>query len=429
MRYFVLLLSVPVLVFATTYTTINIEGTNSGWESDEDFSISTSDGTLYFTWDADYLYLGISHSEADYGNLATFIWFDTDPLENANGSTSGYAWGQFVNLPFKADYAIVWKNESSNDYIEVRHYNGSTSTWEQVASANSTVLNSGNYYVQFAIGTDYREVRIKRSTIGSPSAIKMCSFTEQQWSSYWRYFGWPYDGWTDAARSSGQSFTHYQGYPLGENIVPDANQYHDASDASLPVTLTNFSARTLEKSIHLSWTTESEIENQGFILYRAIGNGDFNLLTSFTNCDALKGHGTTTSANHYSYLDNAVSAGSTYRYLLADIDYRGQETKHFDRIVEATFAPCALQAIYPNPFNPYTTITYSAPANSKVTFWIYDLLGHPVWNRTIIHDAAGSYRLKWDGVNQSGDKLATGMYLLKMSSAEFTTVQKLLLIR
>ncbi len=204
--------------------TITIDGTNDFTPDTEAFGNFSSADNGYFTWDANYIYLGIADVEADYGDLATFIYFDTDP-EGTNGTVDAYAWGNNIVTPFAADYVVVWKNKSGADYIEVRDYNEGTTSWDQYDFENSTSLNTDE--VNFAIGTDFREVRIKRSILGSPSSIKVTSFTEQQYSSNWRYFAWASDGWTDANRGAGQSIVHYHGFTLTDGYTPNHTNSYD----------------------------------------------------------------------------------------------------------------------------------------------------------------------------------------------------------
>ena len=89
------ILAVAVIFVATTYRTEPIDGSNT-FALDEKFSISTSGGFAYFTWDNNTLYFAISHGDADWDNLATFMYFDTDPQPNptdGTGTTNGYTWG------------------------------------------------------------------------------------------------------------------------------------------------------------------------------------------------------------------------------------------------------------------------------------------------------------------------------------------------
>ncbi|MBU0488475.1 MAG: T9SS type A sorting domain-containing protein [Bacteroidetes bacterium] len=219
-----LLIGLPFLIQAQTFHTISIDGSNAEWSAGEKFSnISTAD-TAYFTWDADNLYFAISDDEADYEDLATIMFIDTDPRGNL-GSANAYSWGEFVALPFRADYAIVWKNKFGDDYIEVSKYNNTSFIWEVIGSATATDLNSGDF--TFGIGVDYRECKIKRSFIGSPDEIKVSTITEQQWGTNWRYYGWPSAGWSDADRTTGQRIPNFYSFSLEAGQTPnDAGNYN-----------------------------------------------------------------------------------------------------------------------------------------------------------------------------------------------------------
>jgi len=89
----------------------------------------------------------------------------------------------------------------------------------------------------------------------------------------------------------------------------------------------------------------------------------------------------------------------------------------------------ALRAAYPNPFNPSTTIQYELPNTTDVTIQIYDLLGRSIWSHGEAFKPAGYYSLVWNGVNQNGKQVASGVYLISFSTPEFRAVQKAVLIR
>jgi len=222
---------VAITAIANSYNTIPIDGNNSGWATDETFTNISSADNAYFTWDAEYIYIGISGSEADYNNMATFVYFDTDPL-GTSGTTNAWAWlgsENFITTPFNSDWVVVWKNESGADFIEVMQYNNGSGNWEEFAASFSTSLQvASETVVEFAIGTDYREVKIKRSMLGNPDEFKTCMFTEQQFGSYWRYLGWPSDGWTDGSRGPGQSFSDYYGFFPEAGISPNRVPYFNA---------------------------------------------------------------------------------------------------------------------------------------------------------------------------------------------------------
>ncbi|APF19660.1 Por secretion system C-terminal sorting domain-containing protein [Caldithrix abyssi DSM 13497] len=94
----------------------------------------------------------------------------------------------------------------------------------------------------------------------------------------------------------------------------------------------------------------------------------------------------------------------------------------------------ALLQNYPNPFNPTTIITYELPKTSRVSLTIYNLLGQKV--RTLIntHQPAGQYQVQWDGKDDFGNPLASGIYLYELKARtvlkeNFIQVKKLVFIK
>jgi hypothetical protein len=84
---------------------------------------------------------------------------------------------------------------------------------------------------------------------------------------------------------------------------------------------------------------------------------------------------------------------------------------------------------YPNPFNPVTTIEYSVPSRAHVRIEIYDVLGRKV--RTLVNETkqAGSYRSEWNGVDDSGRPVSTGVYLYRYKADKITQTKKMLLLK
>ena len=89
----------------------------------------------------------------------------------------------------------------------------------------------------------------------------------------------------------------------------------------------------------------------------------------------------------------------------------------------------ALEQNVPNPFNPSTTIEYRLPAASDVRLVIYNLLGQEV--RTLVQETmdAGFHSVVWDGMDDFGKQVASGIYIYRMSAADFTKVQRMMLLK
>jgi hypothetical protein len=85
---------------------------------------------------------------------------------------------------------------------------------------------------------------------------------------------------------------------------------------------------------------------------------------------------------------------------------------------------------YPNPFNPTTTVTLEVPPpGGLIQVRIYNVSGQLV--RTLLNSqrAAGRYQLTWDGSDDNGEKVASGIYFLDMIAPEFHSTQKMVLIK
>lgn len=89
----------------------------------------------------------------------------------------------------------------------------------------------------------------------------------------------------------------------------------------------------------------------------------------------------------------------------------------------------ALHAPYPNPFNPAVNICYDLPAPAKVTVEIYNILGQPISQLLNATQAAGQYRMRWNGISANGAEAPSGVYLVRVQAGEQLKTQKLLLIR
>ena len=84
---------------------------------------------------------------------------------------------------------------------------------------------------------------------------------------------------------------------------------------------------------------------------------------------------------------------------------------------------------YPNPFNPSTAIEFSLPERGQTALTVYNLLGRTVCTLVDKLLPAGDYTLRWDGMDESGQDVASGVYIYRLTSGEFTQSRKMLLVR
>ncbi|MDP3023968.1 MAG: FlgD immunoglobulin-like domain containing protein [candidate division Zixibacteria bacterium] len=89
----------------------------------------------------------------------------------------------------------------------------------------------------------------------------------------------------------------------------------------------------------------------------------------------------------------------------------------------------ALNANYPNPFNPTTNISFALPIDSKVSLKIYNVAGQLV--RTLVNETmvAGTHTVTWDGINSNGEKVASGIYFYKLNAGDYSKTMKMVMTK
>ena len=116
-----------------------------------------------------------------------------------------------------------------------------------------------------------------------------------------------------------------------------------------------------------------------------------------------------------------------------DIDIT-EDTNNVQAAPAAPLTPAetALFPNYPNPFNPETWIPYQLTEATDVKLTIYDVTGREVRRLALGHRPAGFYRSRgravyWDGRNQIGEKVATGLYFYTLTAGDFNATGKMLI--
>jgi hypothetical protein len=84
----------------------------------------------------------------------------------------------------------------------------------------------------------------------------------------------------------------------------------------------------------------------------------------------------------------------------------------------------SLSSIYPNPFNPTTTISFSIPQSGMVSLKVYDITGKLTSTLTDEYMNAGYYNINWNA-----SSFSSGVYLIRMDSGDFTQTQKVVLVQ
>lgn len=84
---------------------------------------------------------------------------------------------------------------------------------------------------------------------------------------------------------------------------------------------------------------------------------------------------------------------------------------------------------YPNPFNPETTIAYNIPQTGQTSLKIFNLKGQLV--RMLVADilTAGRYRVVWNGEDEDGNRVSSGVYFYQLLNAGRSITHKMLLVK
>jgi hypothetical protein len=106
----------------------------------------------------------------------------------------------------------------------------------------------------------------------------------------------------------------------------------------------------------------------------------------------------------------------------------GVFSRTFDPTVARVYHD-SLEQNFPNPFNPTTTLAFSIKSGESVNLTIYDVAGRRVRELVNEHRDRGAYKVVWDGQNDAGQIVASGVYFYKMTAGSFTDTKKMTILK
>jgi YVTN family beta-propeller protein len=173
------------------------------------------------------------------------------------------------------------------------------------------------------------------------------------------------------------------------------------------------------------WQTAFESGTDGFRVmraesqdgvYRALGNAP------------VPAQGVSGQGSSYAYRDGTIHANTKYYYKLREV-VAGEDGADFGPFAVEFRVQFALDPNVPNPFNPTTTIRYSIAQAGDVNLVIYDVTGRLV--RTLVNEKQqpNTYRVVWNGVNDHGQPVASGMYFYKLTAGKYHQTRKMMLLK
>ena len=82
----------------------------------------------------------------------------------------------------------------------------------------------------------------------------------------------------------------------------------------------------------------------------------------------------------------------------------------------------------PNPFNPTTTISFALPEAASVRLAVYNIVGQEVKVLVSSTLEAGTHAATWDATDRSGQRVATGLYIYRLTTGTYVETRKMLLL-
>jgi hypothetical protein len=135
-----------------------------------------------------------------------------------------------------------------------------------------------------------------------------------------------------------------------------------------------------------------------------------------------------------SYTNTTLQTAGTDGLPLGDLNWYPAQHKKFltgikENKVDQIPQSFSLSNAYPNPFNPTTNIQFSIAKSENVKLVIYNILGQKVMTLVNGELKAGSYTATWNGRNEFGEQVSSGIYLYRIESQSFNDTKKMILMK
>jgi hypothetical protein len=207
--------------------------------------------------------------------------------------------------------------------------------------------------------------------------------------------------------------------PANQPLYVNACQTTITIEPPVAVAFQLFDVMGLTDGIQLEWAVVDHVGVEGYNVYRSPDGG--KAFERLNVCGLLP-------ANERSYFDNTVRPGREYTYQVGAVESTG-ETVSLPRSTSMKLVTALLEQNHPNPFNPSTTISFILPSAERAVPSVYDTQGKLVKTLCDGMGTRGENRHTWDGTNNSGQAVGSGVYYYKLSAGNFTDTRKMVLLK
>ena len=443
-----------ISLMATTYTSPTLEGiidtiTPVSWGHYEDFeteTFSAADYTLWITWDADNLYVGIDR-DTDIDNrylgdsypddLSLFVAIDTDQTPGSGATSDGYN-----RVTFSGGYLP-----------EYCFYFAGGGGWAEWSTWTGTAWNWNGWtddwgYYGWSGGNIDDELQITWARLGDPTGIVFKAWITGEGDGT-VLASWPTENPVGVSPDLPWGYQFYSNHMVPVNgplplvgVQPNQTE-HSTEEPPTPVVLSSFTAEYVNNSLNLNWTTQSETDNSGWNIYRSETSNleEANQI----NKVIIDGAGTTSEPTEYTYVDqNPVIIENTYWYWIESRDGAGTTLNYGpisitipsinedDPIPPNSENPLALHN-YPNPFYQKTEISFIPKEEGYAEISIYNTKGQKIIslfnNKITDAELNKPISVAWNGMDETGNRVLSGIYLSVLKIGGNTYTKKMVITK
>ncbi len=289
-----------------------------------------------------------------------------------------------------------------NGSFQATGVNWAVDTWYLV----NILFNAGADVYDFAVyGSDASEIlRVEAVACGNTS------FSMDR-AMFYTSGGYVGDCWMDDFR-----IQQWSGAEPAATVGEEQTELVD-------VLCQEYSAWLAGSRIRIAWTLSSDLAASSIRIFRAASPGGM--------FEKIMNPSITREGLSYSFIDEAIEPGGSYRYRTEAATKEGSVVLLFETDAVATPSmPVTLFQNSPNPFNPVTTIRYYLPYRSSITLEVYDSTGRRVAalidNKS---ESKGFHSMEWNGLDGRGNPVSSGLYFSRLKSDKTVKSGKMVLLR
>jgi len=189
--------------------------------------------------------------------------------------------------------------------------------------------------------------------------------------------------------------------------------------STVEVAITSFFGELKDDAVVLSWSISASTSFDGFNVYRSEGAEETFARLNVELIPKERGG---------SYTDETALGGKTYLYRIGAVSKEGE---WYSQNVSLALPPkpTTLYQNYPNPFNPSTNIVFYLASPGHASLAIYDVTGSRVRALEDGSKAAGRHTILWDGRNDNGAQVGSGVYYYRLKAGKDVITKKLVIVR